>query len=222
MSYAVFFNYENTTYRLPTNPAEMTRERKQAIEKFKILKLGEIVIPTHFELWYYSFECEFPKEPTHYTHTNNDFKNADFYLSLFQKIGDENKPVRFIASNGITEDINSLVLVDTVKEVEKAGEEGDKYLSFELIEYKEHKKEVQVVQKVQIGSTTALTVKETPKEETNPKSNGSYTVKSGDSLWAIAKKYYGNGAKWPKIHAANKDKVKNPNLIYPGQKLVIP
>ncbi|MDQ4678241.1 LysM peptidoglycan-binding domain-containing protein, partial [Stenotrophomonas maltophilia group sp. RNC7] len=47
-------------------------------------------------------------------------------------------------------------------------------------------------------------------------------VKSGDSLWAIAKKYYGNGAKWPKIHAANKDKVKNPNLIYPGQKLVIP
>lgn len=50
-----------------------------------------------------------------------------------------------------------------------------------------------------------------------------YTVKSGDSLWAIAKRYYGSGAMYTKIYEANKGIIgKNPNLIYPGQKLTIP
>ena len=56
----------------------------------------------------------------------------------------------------------------------------------------------------------------------NPKSNGYHVVKGGDTLWAIAKKYYGNGSQYTNIANANKDKIKNPNLIYPGQKLVIP
>lgn len=47
-----------------------------------------------------------------------------------------------------------------------------------------------------------------------------YTVKRGDTLWAIAKKYYGNGAKYTKIVKANN--IKNPNLIYPKQKFTIP
>lgn len=49
-----------------------------------------------------------------------------------------------------------------------------------------------------------------------------YTVKKGDTLWAIAKKYYGSGAKYPKIVAANKNKIKNPNLIHIGWVLTIP
>ena len=49
-----------------------------------------------------------------------------------------------------------------------------------------------------------------------------YTVKSGDCLWTIAKKYYGNGAQYMKIYNANKDKISNPNLIYVGQVLTIP
>ena len=49
-----------------------------------------------------------------------------------------------------------------------------------------------------------------------------YTVKAGDSLWAIAAKYYGKGAEYSKIASANTDKISNPNLIYPGQVLTIP
>ena len=49
-----------------------------------------------------------------------------------------------------------------------------------------------------------------------------YTVKAGDSLWAIAAKYYGNGADYNKIFNANTDKISNPNLIYVGQVLTIP
>ena len=49
-----------------------------------------------------------------------------------------------------------------------------------------------------------------------------YTVKKGDTLWAISKKYLGNGAKYNLIFNANKGKIKNPNLIYVGQVLTIP
>ena len=49
-----------------------------------------------------------------------------------------------------------------------------------------------------------------------------YTVKSGDSLSKIAKQLYGDASAWNKIHQANTDQIKDPNLIHPGQKLVIP
>jgi len=49
-----------------------------------------------------------------------------------------------------------------------------------------------------------------------------YVVKQGDSLSLIAKEKYGNANKWPKIYEANKDLIKDPNLIYPGQTLKIP
>ncbi len=49
-----------------------------------------------------------------------------------------------------------------------------------------------------------------------------YTVQKGDSLWKIAKTLLGDGNKWPKIFEANKEVIKNPDLIYPGQQLRIP
>ncbi|HEX68439.1 MAG TPA: LysM peptidoglycan-binding domain-containing protein [bacterium] len=49
-----------------------------------------------------------------------------------------------------------------------------------------------------------------------------YTVRKGDSLWKISKKYYGTPFKWPLIYRANKDKIKDPNRIFPGQVLRIP
>ncbi len=51
---------------------------------------------------------------------------------------------------------------------------------------------------------------------------GTYTVVSGDSLWKIARAQYGNGSQWKAIYEANKEIIKNPNLIYAGQKLMIP
>jgi nucleoid-associated protein YgaU len=49
-----------------------------------------------------------------------------------------------------------------------------------------------------------------------------YEVKSGDTLSKIAKHHYGNANAWPKIFEANKDILKDPNKIFPGQKLKIP
>lgn len=49
-----------------------------------------------------------------------------------------------------------------------------------------------------------------------------YWVRPGDSLWKIAKKFYGSGFEWRRIYEANREKIKDPALIYPLQKLWIP
>jgi LysM repeat protein len=49
-----------------------------------------------------------------------------------------------------------------------------------------------------------------------------YEVVAGDSLSKIAKRHYGDANKWHRIYEANRDQIKNPDLIYPGQKLTIP
>jgi nucleoid-associated protein YgaU len=49
-----------------------------------------------------------------------------------------------------------------------------------------------------------------------------YVVQSGDSLSKISKKFYGDANSWKRIFEANKDVVKNPDLIQPGWKLRIP
>jgi LysM repeat protein len=47
-------------------------------------------------------------------------------------------------------------------------------------------------------------------------------VRPGDSLWKIAEREYGDGSLWPRIYAANDSTIETPNLIHPGQPLVIP
>jgi nucleoid-associated protein YgaU len=48
------------------------------------------------------------------------------------------------------------------------------------------------------------------------------TVKEGDSLSKIAKRELGDGNKWREIYEANRDQIKDPDLIHPGQVLTLP
>ena len=49
-----------------------------------------------------------------------------------------------------------------------------------------------------------------------------YTVVAGDSLSKIAKREFGDANKWHAIYEANRDTIKNPDLIHPGQVLNLP
>lgn len=71
---------------------------------------------------------------------------------------------------------------------------------------------VEGVSKVEEDLTTA---------QTEPEASF-HTVEKGDTLWAIAKKSYGNGSKYMAIFEANKPMLSDPDKIYPGQKLRIP
>jgi nucleoid-associated protein YgaU len=49
-----------------------------------------------------------------------------------------------------------------------------------------------------------------------------YVVQQGDSLSQIAKNLYGDASRWRKIYEANKDQIKDPKILRPGQELHIP
>ncbi|WP_313133743.1 LysM peptidoglycan-binding domain-containing protein [Anaerocolumna sp.] len=241
--YAVFFEYNKKTYRIPVNPEEIEISSTQAVKKYEILKLGQIAVPTHLELREYSFETEFPKYskkyPPHYIETPNEFHGSDYYISLFSRLQRTLVPVRFIAgrfsdNNGneivdegeidLNKCINTLVLIEDLTITEKAGEEGDKYVGFKLLEYRPYSKKTSDItfEINESGKTVAKKNNTKSKDTSNPKSNGYHIVRQGESLWALAKKYYGNGAKNNIIYNANKNIIKNPNMLKVGWKLKIP
>jgi len=69
------------------------------------------------------------------------------------------------------------------------------------------------------GSSTAPAGDQAPGA---PAERRTYVVVSGDSLSKIAKREYGSADKWHQIYEANRDIIKNPDLIFPGQTLHLP
>lgn len=219
MSYSVYFKYGGKKYKLPVNPEEIKRTRNLNVETYQVLGTGQVSIPSYCELEEYSFETEFPSQNYHYVESGAR-TDADYYEKMFKKAQKNKKPIRFIASNDITDDISVMVLVKSVEAIEKAGEEGDKYISLTLLEYKGSDKRYIAVQ----SPAAIIKQEDTPAAESpeNPAATGNktHTVQSGDTLWGIARKYYGNGAQYPKLASANN--IANPNVIRVGQILNIP
>jgi LysM repeat protein len=58
--------------------------------------------------------------------------------------------------------------------------------------------------------------------EPGASTTGQYTVQAGNSLWFIARKAYGSGQHYTVIFGANKEQIRDPNLIYPGQIITLP
>jgi nucleoid-associated protein YgaU len=57
---------------------------------------------------------------------------------------------------------------------------------------------------------------------TPAEAGGNRVISRGDSLWTLSRLAYGDGARYAVIFNANRDKIHNPNLIYPGQIFVLP
>lgn len=49
-----------------------------------------------------------------------------------------------------------------------------------------------------------------------------HTVRAGETLWTIAAARVGDGALWPALYRANRDQIRDPAVLYPGQRLEIP
>lgn len=84
-----------------------------------------------------------------------------------------------------------------------------------LFDRNKPKKEKADFGNVQSGSSSTAPSPTTAGEQT-------YTVKQGDTLWAISERFYGRGNEWTRIHEANRDLIKDPDLIHPGWVLTIP
>ena len=49
-----------------------------------------------------------------------------------------------------------------------------------------------------------------------------HVVQPGETLWQIAAALSGNPHRWPELYRANRDQIKDPSLLYPGQRLATP
>ena len=73
-----------------------------------------------------------------------------------------------------------------------------------------------------VVSGSSSTAPSPAKDTSEATTSRMYVVQAGDSLSKIAKKFYGNANAWKQIFEANRDVIKNPDLIQPGWKLQIP
>lgn len=161
-------------------------------------------------------------------------KRPDYYLTLLERAKTQKTTTQFIMTRTtpagqLLFDTNIKVSVEDYTIEENATNGLDVSVEVKLKQYRDYStKTVAIKTTVKHNDSKdtpvvkkTATVKTTRPATTAPKVR-TYTVKKGDTLWGIAKKYYGNGAKYTQIYNANKDKIKNPNLIYPGQVFTIP
>lgn len=170
------------------------------------------------------FEFLLPNIKYPFAKYKSGFVNAKYYLDELEELKAERKAVQFkvirtLPNGSVLFNTDIKVSVEDYDIVDDAKEGFDITTSIKLKQYKDHGTKTV---KVTNGNTASTEIKRSTENSPEPKTNQSYTVVSGDCLWNLAKKYYGDGSKYTLIFEANKDKISNPNLIYPGQVLTIP
>ena len=113
------------------------------------------------------------------------------------------------------------VTLEEYKVSDDVSEGMDLAVSLTLKEYRPYGTKIMNFVLVENQEETAVSEEETKRQGEPPQVN-SYTVVKGDCLWNIAKKLLGEGGRWQEIYNLNRDKISNPNLIYPGQVLALP
>lgn len=156
----------------------------------------------------------------------NGYRRPDSYLNKLERLMTGKEPFRFLVSRvspsgRLLYDTNMKVSLENYTVTEDATKGPDVTVSITLKQYISYSTKTVTVVKPKPEKKPVVQQKKKRETSSAPKVK-TYTVKSGDCLWNIAKKYYGNGAQYTKIYNANKGKIKNPNLIYPGQVLTIP
>ena len=206
----------NVYMQLPVNPETVKYASPYGLNTVSIASLGDVAIPGERGLKAVSFSSFFPAQYNASYCECSDFPEPWEWVEKIEAWRDDRRNIRLIIAGT---PISIPVFVDSFDlEPEKAGAPGDIYYSISLTEYRPIKAK-QVVDSPAVGVKSSANQRPAA-EKVVPKS---HTVKSGDTLWKIAKEIYGDGAQYKKIYEANKAGIgKDPNAIKAGQKLVIP
>ena len=194
----------DTKFQLPVKPSDYNVSVAQKNTTVNVVKLGDLNLMGNTGLREIPLSSFFPAQDYNFSN-NADRKDPQWYVNKLEEWRLAKEPIRYI----ITDTLNVECTIESFNWGERDAT-GDIYYSLSLKEYKKPK----------IKAKEKSSARTTKSESTS--SGKTYTVKSGDSLWKISKQFYGKGGDYMKIYNANKDKLKNPNLIYVGQVLQIP
>ena len=211
---------------MPITPSKVKVKINNQNETLTLISGEEINILKAAWLTDVSFELLLPQ--VSYPFTNGGAQSASYYLSLFERLKTSKEPFQWILNRqrpngGMFFYTNLTVGMENYEITDDAGAGFDVKVKVNLKQYKAYgTKTVTIKQPATPAEPPKATVQEAPRPTATAPKTTTYTVKSGDCLWNIAKKYLGDGSRYTEIHNLNKDKIKNPNLIYPNQVLTLP
>jgi hypothetical protein len=161
---------------------------------------------------------------------NCDIRGSEIYNEkLGRRRGDAVK--KFMIDNGIPEDrirIISRGKLDAVAPItDLVGMQMDRNAQFMIAEVEEVMIAAPDLPQIQQEAKPAeegkyIVEKEEHIESSVRVSEKEYIIQKNDSLWKIAEKELGSGHRWKYLYELNKDRIKNPNKLKAGQKIIIP
>ncbi len=213
--------------RMPVTPSFLHIDVKNQNKTVNLISESEINILKQPGLKEIAFEVLLPNVVYPFAVYESGFTAAKTYLDQFDVLKESKQPFQLIVTrefpkNGQLFNTNIKVTLESYTIKESADQGFDIVVELKFKEYKEYGTKVCSIETTSTGSAISIeTVRETTTSPM-PQTTQTYTVVSGDTLWGIAKYYYGDGSKYPVIYEANSGTVANANLIYPGQVLTIP
>lgn len=207
---------ENINMLLPITPQKYDIDYGIDIETVGATAIGDINIPTYKKLLNVTLEGVFSVNEDYPFLNKKTYDNIEYsidYVNLITSWIETKDIIRLVITEGTQTKINAIFYIEAIKYSEDNTSNGDINYTITLREYKPLK------------TITIVTTVTKNKDRTTSKivtKNSTYIVVAGDSLIKIARKLYGNSTKSTLIYNANKNIIKNPNLIYVGQKLIIP
>jgi len=205
---------DGSRIHFPANPERITCQTGNRILTFDVIELGDISLPRGRVPTRFSFEGFFPGEARRNDPMVKSWRSPKELAGILSLWRNEGTKLRLL----VTETpINHDVYFDGDGsfEHEWRGGHGDCWYSLRFVEARE----LAIRAEGEMAPVVVAGVQQTRPTPPAPKT---YTVKSGDTLWAIAKQTLGDGGRWREIYNNNVDVIgKDPNLIRPGQVLRI-
>lgn len=223
MAYSFFLVSDNKKVQLPIAPSNLTISVNGRNESVDLMNEGEVNLLKSPGLTEISFTALIPQVGKYPFTTVNE--PIDTYVHFLNDMLETKKPFRFVvvrtAGTKLLFDTNLKVSCEGYEMKESAENGFDVELDISLKQYRDFGTKTITLVTVKTTkktdktttTTTKTPVKTAAKTETKRSTkttwNRKYTIKKGDTLWALAKKYLGNGSKWKKIYDANKTVIEN-------------